>query len=217
MMTSLVDIRKTELELRRLHQEISSLSNQSDKEAIARKVQQLDFDQETAIMNVLEKTDQAYDALVQENFDLLINDRIEFNVVRSDVSPNSHAIEFDGKVHDDGLFYCHSAGADLSWLDYYPLSYVGLMNYFGEADIYMDKKKYKFFSAGVPQKYVGSINTKGGLFLEATESFWDRSEKIFVNHVTANLFSGDSEKRMKFMSNRQNLKNRIIDFRDNLN
>lgn len=217
-MTTTIDIQKKELELRQLQQIILSATNLKAKEEITKMIKQLDFDQETAIMNVLEKTDKSYDSIVQENFDLLMNDGIEFNVIREEVEIfNSHAIKLDGKILDDEFFYCHTNEIDSSIINFYPFSYVGLINYFGEADIYMDKKKYTFFNDRVPRRFIGSINANGGLSLDATESFWGNSKKMYVNKVSADLFSGDSKKRKKFLKNKLDLKKRIIGFRDNLN
>lgn len=211
------DLEKAALELRQLQQTILGLSNLKDKEEMAKKVRQLDFDQETAVMNLLEKTDKLYDSIVQENFDVLINDRIEFNATQEEIGVSkSHAIKFDGKVNDDGLFHCHTTETDFVLLNFYPLSYVGLINYFGEADIYMDRKKYSLFESKIPKKFLGSINTKGGLSLEATESFEERPGKIYVNNMVADLFSGNLEKREKFLSNKSHLKKIINDYRNDL-
>ncbi len=217
-MTTTNDIQKAELELKQLQQTILSLSDLKGKEEIIKRIKQLDYDQETAIMNVLEKTDKSYDSIVQENFDLLMNDKIEFNVIREDIGTfKSHAIKLDGKMLDDGIFYCHTNETDSSIINFYPFSYVGLINYFGEADIYIDKKKYTFFSNRAPKRFIGSINANGGLSLDATESFWGNPERIYVNKINADLLSGDLEKRKIFLKNKLNLKKRIADFRDSLN
>jgi len=216
-MNTISDMVKEELALRNLQLTISSLPSGKGKEEMIKKAKQLDYDQETAVMNLLEKTDKIYDSLVQENFDLLINDKIEFDVVKEETEiVKAHAIKFDGKLHDDGLFYCHATETNFAFLNFYPLSYVGLINYFGEADIYIDEKKNQFFTGKTPQKFVGSINTNGGLFLKAIESFEEGSRKIYVNHVVADLFSGDLGKRDKFLKNKSNLKNIISDYRNNL-
>jgi hypothetical protein len=211
------DIRENELELRRLQLRISRLSESNEKEELLKKSVQLDYNQETAFMNLLERTDKAYDSLVQENFDLLITDRIEFNVARGGANAfKSHATKFNGEIQDDGLFHCGTAEMEATLINYYPLSYVGLFNYFGEADIYIDRKRYNLFSNKVPKKFIGVVNAKGGLFLEATESFEESHERIYVNTITADLFSGHSEKRDKFIANRANLKVMISDYRKNI-
>ena len=114
------------------------------------------------------------------------------------------------------MFYCHTTETDFTWVNFYPLSYVGLINYFGEAEIYMDKKRYNLFGSKIPKKFIGSINTKGGLSLEATESFEESPGKIYVNNIAADLFSRDLEKRKKFLNNKSQLKKRINDYRNNL-
>ncbi len=216
-MNTINDIIKAELELRRLKMAISSLNNVKEKEEIIKSAKQLDYDQETAVMNLLEKTDKIYDSLVQENFDLLINNEIEFDVIKEETKTfKTHAIKFDGKVHDDGLFYCHTTETNFTFLNFYPLSYVGLINYFGEADIYIDEKESQFFTSKTPQKFVGSINTKGGLFLKATESSSEVSGKIYVNTFTADLFSGDFVKRDQFLKNNSKIRKMLSDYRNNL-
>lgn len=197
-MDTIRDLRKTELELKQLHQSISGQSNLKDKEELTIKAKQLDFDLETAVMNLFEKTDKAYDSIVQENFDLLVNDRIKFIVTREETDTwKSHATKFEGKVHDDELFYGRTTETDFAWINYYPLSYVGLINYFGEADMYMNRKKYNLLGGKVPQKFIGSINAKGGLFLEATERLVEGSGKMYVNSVVADLFFGGYQKERK--------------------
>lgn len=210
-------LKKAEQELRQLYQAIVSLSDEQAKEELITKAAQLNFHQETAVMNLLEKTDKAYDTLVQENFDLLINTMIMITVSHEDTAIfPSHALILDGGLREDGLFHAHTAETNATFLSFYPLSYAGLMNYFGEAELYLDKKRTTFIGSKVPLKFKGSINSKGALHIEATEIGEVHQGKKYVNHIIADLFSGNASRREQFLNNKLLLKQIITDFRSKL-
>ena len=210
-------LKKAEQELRQLYQAIVSLSDEQAKEELITKAAQLNFHQETAVMNLLEKTDNAYDLLVQENFDLLINNQIIFSVSHEDtIMHPSHALILDGKIHDDGLFDARTVQTNPTFLSFYPLSYSGLVNYFAEAELYLDRKKTTFIGMKVPQQFVGYINAQGRLHMEANEIVTPDSKEKYMNHVKADLFSGNEGRNQKFFKNKTLLKTMIAEYRKQL-
>jgi hypothetical protein len=207
------DFHKAEKELKQLKQLL--LNARSDaRQEIQLKIRQLDFNQETAAMNVLEKTDRNYDRLVQENFDLLINDQIEFNVIQDLTPKNGHAIKLDGSTDSEGMFHARAAEVYKPLIKFYPLTYVGLVNYLGEADLFLDQKKTNVFNK-CPQKFRGVINSKGGIFLEAIGETV-RQPKIFASHLVGDLFSDDRVKKERFLENRNAIKAMIVSYRQGL-
>jgi hypothetical protein len=210
-------LKKAEHALRQLHQVILELSNEQKKEELIAKAVQLNFHQETGIMNLLEKTNKAYDLLVQENFDLLINHHIIFTVSHEDtVIHPSHALILDGKIGNDDLFHAHSVESNSSFLQFYPVAYSGLVNYFAEAELYLNRKKTTFVGIKIPLQFVGTINPQGGLQIEAQELASPEPGKKYVSHIIADLFSGNQVRKQKFFDNKALLKNIIADYRNQL-
>jgi hypothetical protein len=204
------DLRKVEKELKELHQLMLNSSSYA-AQALQAKVEQLEFNQETTVMNVLEKTDRQYDLLVQENFDLLINDRIEFNVIQEINSENGHAIKLDCSTDHEGLFHARATEVYKPLINFCPLTFVGLVNYLGEADLFLDQKKIAWYNR-CPKKFKGTINAKGGIYLEAIGEPVQQPKK-FATHFVGDLFSDDRLKKEKFLKNRSAIKAMIGDFR----
>ncbi|MEI6349235.1 MAG: hypothetical protein WCP69_14905 [Bacteroidota bacterium] len=220
-MSLLDNLKKAEAEIVKLRESIHSNESEKGKKKSVLKLNSLEFEQETSIMDYLEQNNKPYQVIVQENFDLLINDKIEF-VVMSEQSGffSSHAVEMKGKVHDNGYFYGNTSQTDATIFritnNFYPLCYKGVINYLGESELHVVKKKFKLFGSRVPQKYIGSIDYNGNVTMETVESFWEVDGCIYVTSIIADLFSGNLEKRGKFLTNKEQINEMIIDVKQNL-
>jgi len=216
------DIKNTELKIREARENILIVEKHVGKDKFIKQLKKLEFDQVTAVMNFLETNNKTYYKLIQENFDLLINDKIEFNVTKEKTGYmwKSHAKRFIGQVNENGYFYCNTTETDFVFLDFqrgfYPLSYKGLINYLGEADVYIDKKGYKFIGSRVPQKFVGSIDEYGNVYFETKVSYFETFGDTYVNNIVADFFSGECIKRKRFLDNKFQLKQLIEAFRKEL-
>jgi hypothetical protein len=220
--TTIDQIKQSEHEVKKLLISIENSDNKSEQKKLRKQLQQLNYDQDTAVMNYLETNDNSYNALTQENFDLLINGHIEFVVTRENWGFfRSHATKLNGDVHENGFFYAQTTKTDLALFSFqkgfYPLGYRGLVNYFGEADLIITKRAYKFFGSRVPQKYIGSIDPEGNIQMKTTETYWETEGSIYVNKIIGDFFSGNSAKRQTFLKNKEKLKTKILEFRTNLN
>jgi len=212
------EIKLKEEMILKLTQEMEKSLRERKRKNIFAKIKQIEFEQETLIMNYLEKNDESYIKLVNENFDLIINDDIDFVVTNEGSSPFvSYAKELYGEIHGNGFLYFTTKKTNFINASFqsniYPLSYSGLINYFGETDVFALKKKFIFFGSRVPQRYKGSIDEDGNVNFETTETFFEWDGHDFVNSIIADPFSGKTGKREKFIENRIELKNQIKLFR----
>lgn len=219
-MSILDEIKKNKADIFEIQNRIELSSARSAKKLLSR-LKELEFNQETAIMNYLEKNNPSYEQLVQENFDLLINDNIDFVVMSEQMGFwSSHAVEMKGSVHNNGYFYGRTTETDASLFkitnNFYPLGYTGLINYMGESEFQISKKKYTFFGSRVPQKYKGSIDYNGNVRLETIDTFFELNGSVFVSSIIADLFSGNSEKRARFLNNKSELYDKINDFKGDI-
>lgn len=216
-MTTFDQIKQTELQIERLKTSIANAENSRAKEKLSKQLNAEELEQETAVMNYLESNDRAYDAITQESFDLLINDEIEFVVTREDWRLlTSHARRLSGNVHGNGFFYANTMETDFALLNFYPTGYHGLVNYLGEAELQITRKVFSLFGNTVPTRFKGSIDRKGSIQMEPMDSYWDRNGTIYVNRIIGDFFSGDGDKRNRFLNNRGKLKAMISDFRSTL-
>jgi hypothetical protein len=215
------EIKKNEIQILDIRNRIESENSNRMKNKLGIELKKLEYNQETSIMNYLEESNRSYELIVQENFDLLINDKIEF-VVMSEQNGMfaSHAVEMNGSVHNNGFFYGYTSETDASMFKitkhFFPSSYTGTINYLGESELRVSQKKFKFFGSRVPQKYRGSIDYYGNLTMDTIDTFFELDGDIFVTSIIADLFSGNSEKRDKFLNNRNLLYNIIQDLRNEI-
>jgi hypothetical protein len=220
-MNNIDDIIKQEEIILRLNQDINSYVSNRKKNKVLEQINKLDFDQDTAVKNYLETGDDSYSKLINENFDLLINDSIEFVVTEENGSPlTSYAKILYGEIHNNGFLYFTTKETNIVVASFqagfYPLSYLGIINYFGESNVRIEKKGYQFFGGRVPERFKGSIDRNGNILFNTTESYWESGGYYFVSHILADPFSKDEIKREKFLKNRIELKNRIKLFREKL-
>jgi len=216
-MNELDDIKENEDRILKLSQDLPVIKSSWKKKQSEKKINALEFGQETAIMNYLEKDDEAYRKKLNENFDLLINDNIEFIVTQESGNPfSSYSKELYGEISSNGCLYFETRKTNFVYASFqagfFPLSYVGLINYFGETSVIVEKKGFKFFGSRVPTRYKGSIDEDGNVYFKTSESYWEGGGYYFVNHIIADPFS-DQLKREKFIENRIDLKGRIQLFR----
>lgn len=215
------EIKKNEIQILDIRNKIESENSNRIKNKFVGKLKKLEYNQETSIMNYLEESNRSYELIAQENFDLLINDNIEF-VVMSEQNAMfaSHAVEMKGSVHNNGFFYGYTSETDAFMFKitkhFYPLSYTGIINYMGESELQISKKKYTFIGSKVPKKYRGSIDYYGNLTMDTIDTFFELDGSIFVTSIIADLFSGNVEKRDKFLNNKNLLQNEINDFRNEI-
>jgi len=217
-MISLDTLKRNEEDVIKLRASIESNNGKQVIEKLRNQLRVCNYNQETAVMNYLEAQDQLYNSLAQENFDLLVNDHIEFVVTKEDWGLfKSHATKLNGSVHDNGFFYAQTTKTDLAIFNFqkgfYPLGYEGLVNYFGETDLIITKKGWRFFGSKVPQKYIGSIDSKGNILMKTTETYWETDGTIYVNRIIGDYFSGNGVKRSRFLDNMEKLKSKIVEFR----
>ena len=216
-MNELDDIKEKEDGILRLSQDLSGIKVSWKKKQSEKKIKSMEFDLETSIMNYLEKDDESYRKKLNENFDLLINDNIEFVVTQESGNPfSSYSKELYGEIHSNGCLYFETQKTNFVYASFqagfFPMSYVGLINYFGETSVIVERKGFKFFGSRVPTRYKGSIDQNGNIYFKTTESYWEGGGYYFVNHIIADPFSNQI-KREKFIENRIDLKSRIQLFR----
>ena len=217
-MATLNELIITENKLPELAGLLEGCTTDRDRKKRTRELKQLEYDQETAVMEYLEANDAVYRKALNDNFDLLVNEDIDFVVTRESGDPfSSYAKELSGDIHDNGFLYFTTRRTNfvISSIQsgFYPLSYSGLINYLGESSVLVEKKGYKFLGSRVPQKYKGSIDNLGNVHLKTVESYWESGGSYYVNNVMADPFSGDEAKRRLFLENRTELKRKISEFR----
>jgi hypothetical protein len=213
-------LKQTEVEYRRLKEILDVTASTRKKKQIQDKLKKLSFDQDTDVMNYLLENDKNYFALTEQNIDLLINDNIEVNVTKEDWKLNStHATALEGKIHDNGIFYGRATERNFPFLNFagnFPKEYKGTINYIGEAMLRISKRGWQIIGGRVPKQFIGSIDKEGRMRIVTANSYWEFEGNACVGTIMADLFSGNTDKKHRFIENKDELYNMIADFRDNL-
>jgi hypothetical protein len=220
-MTTIEILKQSELEINKLLILLENADRAREEKKLKEHLKRLNYQQNKSILKYLEANDITYNSLTKENFELMINDHIEFVVTSEDWGIfKSHATELNGDVHDNGFFYAQTTKTDFALFNFqkrsYPLGYQGIVNYFGEVDLIISKRGYVFAGGRVPQKYLGSIDSKGNIQMKTTETYWEHDGSMYVNKIIGDFFSGNSEKRKKFLDNKNKLETKISIFRTSL-
>ena len=214
-------IKTKKLDLRKLYVELDQLTNERKRNKLLKNINALKYEHETEIMNYLELNDAKYKEILNENFDLLVNNNIIFKVTQEGGDPfSSYEKELIGGIHSNGYLYLTTNRTNNIFIPFqqhlYPISYKGLINYLGETNVSVSKTQFKIFGSRVPQKFEGSINTNGEISFETIDSFIETGGNSYVNNIIADPFSGDNLKRERFIDNKFELKNKITEFREQI-
>jgi hypothetical protein len=217
-MDELILLEKT---IRELTLQLTTTNNNFLHRKIQRKINKLSYDQETNIMNYLEQTDKAFIALLNQNFDLLQNNHVVFNVsIENNNFLYSYETELEGSIHDNGYIYYLTKKTNNFLKPFaslqYPQVYSGVINYLGESVVTVVEKKFCAFFARVPEKFIGSIDENGNVNFSPVTSFLDIDGHGYVEQIIGDPFSGNETKRNQFISNKTSLHKIISDFKQNL-
>lgn len=218
-MPDYTDIKNTEFKIQKLKDSIAAIDRERARKKLNGQLNKLNFDQDTAVMNCLEVNDRSYYNITEENFDLLVNNHIEFAVTKTDWGlVRACGTRYSGEIHDNGFFYANVTETNFPFfsLQFFPKTYKGLLNYFGEADLNVDEKGYAFFGTKIPKKFMGAISSEGHIQMKVTDTEWEFNSRTYVSKIIGDFFSGNYEKRKKFLENKTKLKRMIADFRANV-
>lgn len=215
-------IKIKEEQIQKLIVERDKISNERKRIKMLDQIKKLKFDQETEIMNYLEKKDDLFNKTLNANFDLLENDNIIFAVSKEGGNPFTfYETELQGNIHQNGYLYFETKKTNNFFNPFssllYPTKYSGIINYFGETNVIASEKNIKMFGSRVPQKFKGSIDSNGNINFKTIKSYFEFDGHFFVRKIIADPFSGDESKRITFIENRIALKNLITDFRKRIN
>jgi hypothetical protein len=220
-MSTIEILKQSELEINKLIILLENADRAKEEKRLREQFKRLNDHQNKSVRKYLEANDIIYNSLTKENFDLMINDHIEFVVTSEDWGIfKSHATELNGEVHNNGFFYAQTTKTDFALFNFqkssYPLGYQCIVNYLGEVDLTISNRGYVFFGGRVPQKYIGSIDSKGNIQMKTTETYWEHDGSIYVNKIIGDFFSGNSEKRKKFLDNKDQMETKISIIRTSL-
>jgi len=217
----LKDIKKTELLLLDNKVTLGNTYERNEVKRLKTAIRKLAFDLDSESMKYLETNDAEYAELVKANLALLANSNIEFRAVNEAGQLfSSHAKRFTGELSSTGYLSCKTMEYDTAYFffqkGYYPVNYTGLVNCFGEMAFWTASKAFSLFRYKIPVKFIGSIDDKGNVFVEAREHAPIRSSSVSIDRVEADLFSGDENKRAIFLTNKAMMKEIIKKFRQSL-
>lgn len=218
-MKTIENIKTFENDIKNLNNILLNTNGARAKEKIETRLKQLNCDQDISVMKFLEENDKTYISISKENNDLLVNNTIEFVVTKEEWGFfKSHAKTLRGNVHNNGFFYAHTIKTGFEFFaGLYPKKHSVFVNYLGETEMKLVSKTFGYWGTRVPQKYIGSIDSSGKIEMKTTESYWENQGGIHVTNIIGDFFSGDSEKRKKFIENKDKIESMIFDFRQNLN
>jgi hypothetical protein len=188
---------------------------------IQKKINSLKYEQDLLIKSFLENTNEEYKEKTQLNLNLLANDNILFIVTKESMHPlSNYKTEMLGEIHANGYLY-YNAIKTFSLFNLYPFEYPyhfnGVINYLGETNIKVKKTNFKLNGTRMPQKFRGGIDLNGKIEFKTIESYFDFKANSYVSKIIADPFSGDENKREKFISNRADLIKIINEFKAKLN
>jgi hypothetical protein len=177
----------------------------------------LESEQETELMKELPKLDEILGKLIQENSQLISNTQIDFAVAKESMSTHSaYAKHLVGNIHANGYLYLETENTNFFNTTAFPVLYSGLINALGDSTAFAAKTDYRILGSRVPQRFIGDISLEGEMEFKTTDSFWEMDGNIFVSRIIADPFKGDGNKTELFLENREQIKERISEVREDL-
>ncbi len=216
------NIKIKEEQIQKLTIELNKISNGRKRIKMLDQIRNLKFDQETEIMNYLEKNDALFNKILNANFGLLENNNIIFAVSKEGGNPFTYyETELEGNIHQNGYLYFETKKTNNFFNPFssllYPTKYSGIINYLGQTKVIASEKNIKLFGSRVPQKFKGSIDSNGNINFETIKSYFELDGHVFVRKIIADPFSGNESKRIKFIENRIELKKMTANYKTMIN
>jgi len=189
------------------------------KAKIKRLNKKLDFFNETHLNNCklyLEKNDNEYIKLVNQNYELLESDLSIFKITSLGSNMyKSNALFFEGKIHHNGFIYLQTTETIFSGSGAYPKTIYGKIDYLGNTQMRAGEIGIVIFGDKIPYKYNTKISKNGEIKLTSNDNYRTLGD-CFILKMICDPFCGDNQKRELFLENRIVLKQIILKFRTEL-
>ena len=213
---ALEELKKTEIIIEESSNTL--LSSEEYDPDLARRIEDMIRKQESDVRDYLEEDDDNFAAIAASNVMLLQNENIVFEITdRSHSLKSTYTTEFNGEIDEEGKLDCNSTKTALISMGSHPKSYSGSINYLGEINIVADEYVLDMFTLGQPETYIGGIDSQGNISFKIDETVIKViALNWYANVLSADVFEGNDENRRKFLSNKNELKKIIEDFRAQL-
>lgn len=186
-----------------------------------REFNELVFQQINRSILFLEKENQEFIDLYNQNFDLLKCDGFQLVVTQEEGNPfSSYSKELVGDIYPNGYLYLTSVKTNFLFSSFqsgfYPKQYGGIINGLGKMQARATKLGFILLGGRLPQKYEGKIDCDGNILVNTTKTLWESNGNYFVGKIMGDPFNKNENSRKRFLENRQRLNQIIGDFRNKL-
>lgn len=179
------------------------------------------FQQTNKVIVELEKDNQEFIDLYNQNFDLLTCSGFQLVVTQEEGNPfSSYSKELMGDIYPNGYLYLSTKKTNFLFSSLqsglYPKQYAGIINGLGKMQARATKLGFIILGGRLPQKYEGNIDSDGNIHIKTTKTLWESGGNYFVSKIVGDPFNKNEISRKRFLENRQRLNQIILDFRNNL-
>ncbi len=188
---------------------VSKLFNLGRLEGKLEKLNEIQFQN---IDNFLSNEHQKYQELINRNFALLKNQKIQFTVYSTGLALfGSHAKQLKGSIYPNGFSYSYSTKTNISFLPFdsmrYPSKLRGKVDYWGRLELKTVETGYAFLRR-LPKKFIGSVDANGNIEIDNVENEFEWFDgKWTIGKLLAGHFNHDESKNEEFQHNKEQLLN----------